>query len=594
MALAKIPHNPGINKDDPELTSEGAWADGNNVRFWRGRPEKIGGFQKLYAQPVEGKARGIFAWAANNGNPLMAIGTHTSLYALTGDQMLTITPIRDAGTLTNPFATTAGSSTVTVTDTAHGLDIGSAVIFAGASAVGGITIAGRYKVAAVPDGDTYRISHTTAATSTATGGGTAAYQYELSAGLEYGAVSSGWGVGGWGVGSWGTPRENTVIQVPRTWSLANWGQNLIAVPQGGDLYEWQAGSTDRAVRVAVENGYDMDAPRRITAMFVTPERFIVCLGCTEFATDVFDPLLVRWNDQELIDQWTPSALTLSGQQKLQVGSRIVGGCVSRLQNLVWTDQALYAMRYLGDTEFVFGFDLLGAGGLCGPHAFAERDGIALWMTPAGEFYIYDGTSPRQLPCTVSRYVFDALVRTQQEAVWCGSNTQYNEVWWFYPDDAGSPELNKYVCYSLADNAWSIGTMARTCWVDKTNVNKPVAVSPQGWVYVQETGIDADGEALPAHIRGAPFDAGDGDQIVSVHRIVPDMQAEGVIDVTLETRRWPNDRIEVSKTRPFTADTRKLDVRAQGRQVALTFAVDGVGDWFRLGDVRLDITQAGRR
>lgn len=596
--LQKLDFRPGIVKDDPELTSEGAWTDGDNVRFFRAKPEKIGGFRKLVDDQVLGKARGLLAWTTNIGNPILSIGTHRKLYILMKEILTDITPIRAQGNLTNPLATTNGSKIVTVTHLGHDLTIGSVVIFSGASAVGGITLNGSYFVTTVPDGETYTVTHTSAATSTATGGGTVGYRYELTPGLEYGAIQDGWGIGSWGLGSWGTARENSVIQTPRIWSLGNWGENLVAVPRGGDLYEWVSSTTDlglRAVRVSTANGYDMDAPRQITAMFVTPERFLVCLGCTEYLTDVYDPLLVRWSDQEIIDGWNASALTLSGQQKLASGSRIVGGCVSRMQNLIWTDTSLYAMRYLGDTEYVFGFDLIGTScGLAGPHAFTERDGMALWMTPQGEFYIYDGSSPRQIPCTVSRYVFDNLVKSQLGAVWCGSNSQFSEVWWWYPDNPSAPELNKYVIYSLTENCWSIGTMARTAWIDKTNVNKPVAVSPEGLIYVHETGVDADDQPLPAHIRGAPFDVGDGDQITSIHRIVPDMQVKGTVDVTLETRRWPQDKIEASKTRQFTSDTRKIDLRAQGRQAALEFSVDGLGDWFRIGDLRLDITPAGRR
>lgn len=595
MALTKIPYGAGIVKDDPALTAEGVWTDGDNVRFYRGRPEKIGGFVKLIASQVEGKARGLFAWSMNNGDPVLAIGTHRKLYVVTNEILTDITPLRAEGSLSGPFATTNASATVTVTDTIHGLNVGDTVIFSGASAVGGITLNGAYLVVTIPTADTYTITHTSAASSTASGGGTVGYKYELSPGLEYGATATGYGVGPWGSGSWGTPRATTVVQTPRTWSLSNWGQNMVAAPGGGDLYEWTAGTTDRAVQVTTAAGYDEDAPGQITAMFVTPERFIVLLGTTEFGTGAYDPLLVRWNDQEIIDAWAPSALNLAGQQKLSTGSRIVGGCVSRMQNLIWTDVSLHSMRYLGDTEFIYGFDVLGTNcGLAGPHAYAERDGSAYWLTPAGEFYVYDGSAPRQLQCTVSRYVFDALVKTQVGAVWCGPNSAYNEIWWWYADDPTAPELNKYVAYSLTENAWFIGTMARTAWIDKTQVNRPIAVSPQGYIYVQETGVDADDAAFPAYITGAPFDIADGDQVTSIHRIVPDMTIEGTVQVTLETRRWPQDQVEVSKTRAFTGSTRKIDIRAQGRQVSLSFAVSSPGDWFRLGDLRLDTTEAGRR
>lgn len=594
MTLTKIPFRAGIVKDDPELTSEGTWVDGDNVRFVRGRAQKVGGYQRLIDQTVEGKARGLLSWVSNAGNPNIAIGTHLKLYVLFTETLLDITPLRDSGTLTDPFTTTAGSQTVVVTDAAHGLSVGDAVIFSGASAVGGITLSGAYRVVSVASAGSYAVQHTAAAGSGATGGGTVTFKYELPVGLEYGARTFGWGVSSWGEGTWGTARDTALAVASRTWDLASWGQNLLAVPRGGGLYEYTVDTLDRAVLVSTANGYSENAPTQIAAMFVTPERFVVLLG-TEPFSGAFDPLLVRWADQETLDGWAPSPTNLAGEYRLAVGSRIVAGTVSRLQNLLWTDTALYAMRYLGDIEFVFGFELLGTNcGLAGPHAFAEKDGLALWMSPAGQFFIYDGSAPRVLPCPVRRYVFDAIVAAQFETVWCGVNSEFNEVWWWYATDPDAPEMDRYVAYSLAEDAWFIGTLARTAWIDKTSLSRPVAVAPDGALYVHETGVDAGDQALPAYIRAAPFDVGDGDQVASIHRIVPDLEHDGTVRVTLQTRRWPQDAVEMDKTRLFTGTSRKIDIRAQGRQASIGFAVQGVGEWFRLGDVRLDITPAGRR
>jgi hypothetical protein len=511
MTLTKLPLKAGINKDDAELTVEGGWADGNNVRFVRGQAEKIGGFEKLIPDQLTGKARGMVSWARNNGDPHLAVGTHIKLYAIASDALHDITP---------------------------------------------------------------------------TG---------FTAGNEYGSAAFGWGVGGWGVGAWGTPRDEAIVIAPLTWSLSNWGENLLAVPRGGGLYEWSTSSSNQAVLISTGNGYDQNAPTQITSMFVTPERFVVLLGTSEYGTGNFDPSLVRWSSQEANDAWSQISTNLAGEYKLSSGSRIVAGTVSRLQNLIWTDTSLYSMRYLGDTEFIFGFDLIGTNcGLAGPLAFAEKDGVAFWMTPNGQFYMYDGNSPRALPCPVRRYVFDTIVRGQYDLLLCGLNSEFGEVWWFYPTDTTNPELARYVAYNVSEDAWFIGDVARTSWVDKSTFNKPVAVSPDGYVYIHETGVDADGAALPARIRAAPFDMSDGDMVMAVHRIVPDLELSGTVDVRLETRRWPQGPIEADKTRTFTPTMNKIDIRAQGRQAAIELIVDDVGDWFRLGDLRIDITEVGRR
>lgn len=597
MTLTKVPIKPGIVKDDAELTAEGSWADGNNVRFVRGSAEKIGGYQKLIQDQLLGKARGMVTWARNNGDPHLGIGTHRKLYAIASDALLDITPVEVAVTLTDPFAVTNASVTVTVTDAAHGQAVGSGLVVSGSAAVGGITPVGHYTVITVIDANTYTITHSSAASSTvAAGGGAAvAIRYDIVVGNEYGSATFGWGIGPWGAGTWGTPRDAAIVIAPRTWSLSNWGENLLAVPRNGGLYEWVTSTADRAVLVSTAEGYAGDAPTQVVSMFVTPERFIVLLGTKEYGTGTFDPSLVRWCNQEANDEWDQLSTNLAGEYKLSSGSRIVAGTVSRLQNLIWTDTSLYSMRYLGDTEFIFGFDLIGTNcGLAGPMAFAEKDGVAYWATPNGQFMMYDGSAPRVLTCPVRRYVFDNIVRSQYDLLNCGLNSEFGEVWWWYPTDPAVPEVGRYVAFNLAEDAWFIGDIARTSWVDKSTFNKPVGVGPDGYVYIHETGVDADGAALPANIRAAPFDMADGDQVMAVHRVVPDLELAGTLDLRLETRRWPQGPVEANKTRTFTTTMQKIDIRAQGRQASLEFTADAVGDWFRLGDIRLDITEAGRR
>lgn len=596
MTLTKVPFRAGIIKDDAALTAEGTWTDGRNVRFYRGSAEKIGGWEKLLDDQLLGKVRGMVAWVRNNGDPHLGLGTHLKLYAIVSGVLKDITPVRPSVVLTDPFTTTSGSAVVSVAAAGHGLDVGSTVVFTGASSIGGITLNGSYVVTATPSSSVFEVTHTAPASSTvAGGGGSVSARYEINPGNEYGALAYGFGVGPFGAGTYGTPRAESVILAARTWSLANWGENLLAAPRNGSLYEWSTGSSDRAAKVAIVEGYTGDAPSPITAMFVTPERFVVLLGTQEYGTGNVDPLLVRWSNQEAVDEWEQVSTNLAGEYKLSTGSKIIAGTVSRLQNLIWTDTSLYGMRYLGDTEYIFGFDLLGTNcGLAGPNAYAEKDGIAFWMTPNGQFYMYDGNSPRALPCPVRRYVFDRINATAYDIVYCGLNSAYGEVWWWYATDSAEPELSHYVAYNFSEDSWFIGDVVRTSWVDKSTFNKPVACGADGYVYVHETGIDADGQPLPAYIRAAPFDMSDGEQVMAVHRIVPDLQMEGLLDVRLETRRWPQGAVEVNKTRTFSPTTTKIDIRGQGRQAVLEFNASRLGDWFRLGDIRLDITEAGRR
>lgn len=589
--LNKLPMRPGIYKDEPPLAVETFYQDGNNVRSYRGKVEKIGGWVKYLQDPLQGKARSITGWTSNTGGTYMAVGTHSKLYGITDGTAYDITPFRDTGTLgTDPFSVTSGSPIVTVTDASHGLTIGDTVHYSGATEGGGITISGEYTVINVVDASTYQIIHgsNASSTDTTTGGNAVAYSYELAVGQEYGALFFGWGVGAWGAGTWGTPRTSNVLYAPRTWSLAQWGENLIGSPRGGTLYEWDLSLNGHALPVS-------NAPPKINFMFVSPERIVVALGTNQFIGNDYNPMLVRWSDQEDNTDWTPSALNTSGEFKLGVGSLIVAGTPSRLQNLIWTDTALYSMQYLRDTEFIFGFDLLGTNcGLAGPGAFAEKDGVAYWMTPNGQFYFYDGQAPRALDCPCQRYVFDNIIRRQFDIVHCGINSKYSEVWWWYASGSSGNEVDRFIMYNYADNAWYIGDIDRTAWLDRNYFDGPIAIGPDGYVYMHEIGNSADGSDMNDFIETAPFDMDDGDTVVNLSRIVPDMELQGEVEFTIRTRRFPNKPMEMEKVRNYTDLMHKVDLRAQGRQMSLKIASGTLDTFWRMGDLRVDVTPAGPR
>lgn len=589
--LNKLPLRPGIFRDEPPLSVETYYQNGNNVRSYRGKVEKLGGWTKFLMEPLIGKARGMTSWTSNTGGIYIGVGTHAKLYGITGEQAYDITPIRDGGTLgDDPFAVTGGSPIVTVTDTSHGLSVGDTVSFSGATAGGGITIGGIYTVVAAPNASTYQIIHSSAASTTdaTTGGNAVAYSYELPVGLEYGALFFGWGVGAWGKGTWGTPRTSNVLFAPRTWSLAQWGEYLIGSPRDGTLYQWDLSLEGKAEAIT-------GAPARINSMFVTPERFVVALGTNQEIGGAYSPMLVRWCAQEDIEDWQGSITDTAGEFALSLGSIIVGGVASRLQNLIWTDKALYSMQYLRDTEFIFGFDVLGTNcGLAGPHAFAEKDGVAYWMTGNGQFYVYDGQAPRELDCPNQRYVFDNIIRRQLSLVHCGINSQYSEVWWWYASGTNGQEIDKFIMYNYKDNAWFIGDVKRTTWIDKDYFAGPLSVGTDGYVYMHEVGKSADGAPMDDFIETAPFDMDDGDMVVNLSRIVPDLELTGAVNFTVRTRRFPNKAMEMEKVRTYTDAMHRIDLRAQGRQMSVTLASASLDTFWRMGDIRVDVTPVGPR
>ncbi len=409
----------------------------------------------------------------------------------------------------------------------------------------------------------------------------------LTAGLADGTGGAGYGTGSYGVGTFGSPSSGDYF--PRTWALANWGEYLLGVPRNGTLYEWTGNTGTPAAAVS-------GAPAKSATMWVTAERIVVCGGASELSGGVFNPLLVRWSDQENNTQWTPSATNQAGDYILSQGGRIVKGIASRKTNLIWTDTSLYSMTYLGDPLLVYGFELLGQGcGLIGPNAAAEKDGVAFWLSSAGEFYMYSGGAPAPIPCPVKRYVMDNLSWVQSDKIYCGMNSANSEVWWFYPDQRDGNECSRYVAYNYAEQHWTVGTFNRTAWADAGVWQHPIATDTSGYLYFHERLFTADGGAITASLESAPSDIGDGDQLMAVMRAVPDFDdLQGGLTISLKGKLFPAGAETTYGPYTVQPSTEKIDFRATARQMALRIDSSSAPSFWRFGALRLDMTQTGSK
>ena len=173
----------------------------------------------------------------------------------------------------------------------------------------------------------------------------------------------------------------------------------------------------------------------------------------------------------------PQLLTPAGSQRLQDGTKIMGALVAKENILVWTDNALYTMKFVG-APFTFGFDQVGTNcGLIGQNAAVEIDGIAYWISNNG-FFAFDGTV-KTLLSSVEDYVYDDFDTTKGQQVCAGINNLFSEVVWWYPT-SGSTYNNRYVVYNYGESnpqnglIWYTGNEPRTTWVDSIVYPKPFA------------------------------------------------------------------------------------------------------------------------
>lgn len=588
MTLVVFQPQAGVVLDDTATAAEGRWVDCDKVRFQRGRPQLVGGWESVTLDTLTGVCRAIHAWADNAGNPLIAFGTHSKLQAYSGGGLYDITPTaRLSAVLTGPFSTVSGSALVSVVHAGHGAAAGDSVTYSGASAVGGLTLNGTFSITSITDANTYVITASGNASSTASGGGTVTAVYAWTVGLIDGTGGAGYGTGTFGTGLYGA--NNYIAEYwPRTWTLDHWGQNLLAAPRNGRIYEWSLNTGTPAAAVA-------NAPARVGGIFVTPERILVATGSND-VTGTWNPMMIRWSDQEINTSWTPTALNQAGDYVLSAGSRIVRGMVGRGANLVFTDQALYRMKYLGDPLLVFGFDLIENNcGLVGPNAVAQQSGIAVWMGMGGQFWMYDGGSVKPIECPVQKYISDNVAWVQQDKIVISTISNSNEFIIFWPDARDGNEISRYALFNYIENTWSIGLWDRTAWTDAGPQTYPVATTSAGRIYYHEKGRSADGAALSWSLESAAHDIADGEQLTAILRVVPDFEEMvGGAAVTINTKAWPqSDPVERSLG-TVNGTTGKLDCRLTARQIALKLSGSSAPAFWRLGAIRLDTRESGSK
>lgn len=591
MKLVPVKILPGLHTLQTDRGEVGRWKDGDKVRFWRGMPEKIGGWQKSGSATFVGKARKGMDWLTLAVEKIIGLGTHLKLYVWKGAVFYDITPIRATSTINNnPFAMTSGSAVVTVTDTAHGAGEGDYVTYSGASAGAGITISGEYAITEVVDADTYKITHTANATSSASGGGASVVAaYQISVGAESSIANSGWSAGGYGTGTYGTPRSVTnFLTYARLWSLDNWGEDLIACPRGGGIYAWDA-STGTGTRAAAISG----GPATAKAIFVSDEdRHLVVLGAHDGS--VSDPMLVRWSDTEDYTTFTATETNTAGDKRLDGGNELYTGIKVNGGRLILSDSFAWLMTFDGP-PYTYGFRSLTAnGGILSPNAVAEKDGRGYWMAKRG-FKVYDGTV-RDLPCDVLNHVYDDINDEQNLKVYAGVNQSFGEVWWLYPS-AESTECDRYVLYNEPENLWSFGTIDRTVFVGDSKIfSSPYAAGTDGHLYNHETSVNADGVAMEAYLESGDLEISPGDSLMKVKGMVPDFKRlTGAVSVILKGKRYPQAAEQMeSASEMVTSSTERISPSMRARQIAILVECNDADADFRMGEWRVELRAHGRR
>lgn len=586
---------PTINRDDTEYKSEGQYVDSDKIRNDGGRIESIGGWQKRFtSENITGVARDIVTWKELRDMPHYAVGTHNKLLIEQLGDIYDITPVQTSTSVSDAFSTSAGSTTVIVSATAHGREVGDYVLFVSTTAsVAGISLQGnQYIVTSVPDNNSFWIEASTTATSaTASFGGTAVVHYLLESGRQHNGVAYGYGSGEYGDDLYGesTTTGGGIAQQLRQWSLDTWGEDLIASNRDGKIYYWDATTSVAARASAIDT-----APVSNKAVFVHPNRHVVALGTVPVGGSEGDPLEIRWSDRDDPREWGISAGTRAGSFRLQgTGNEIIGYAKTKREALIFTDSAVWSMLPLNN-ELVFSFNpITNNTGIISQHAAAAVDDVVFWMG-TNNFYMYDGQT-RIIPSGIRDYVFANLEYSQKEKTYVATNKNYTEIIWFYQSvDSPNDDIDRYVKFNYTQGTWDIGTFDRTVWADQSVYEYPIAINASGVVFDHEIGITADGSAMNSFIESSYFDIEDGTQMLLVDQLVPDFVLSGALNFTITTQKWPNGAETTKGPFNITANTNTVSLRARGRQAKIRFSTSALGTKWGVGKPRFRIKPDGER
>jgi len=428
---------------------------------------------------------------------------------------------------------------------------------------------------------------------------------------------------GWGSAS----SSSNIIIEPAQWRLINYGENLLALIHNKKIFQWEPSIPNLDVRAVLVTGSEVPTASR-DMVLSTPDRHLICVGTetTLQTSTTQDDMFVRWSNQESITTWTPTATNTAGSQRLTDGSKLMGAIVGKTAVYIWSDTAMYTMKFIGP-PFTFGFNQVGTNcGMSSQHSAAEVNGIAYWMGPTG-FYSFDGGRVQLMPCLVEDYVFEDINTNANQQIHVAVNALFGEITWFYPS-SGSDYVDRSVTYNYlestaAEPIWYTSSLARSTWTIEGVFSKPyatefksavaptfptvVGISDGGSYYwAQETGTDevfASGttNAIAGYVESGDYDIGgpegeqgEGEFMMRISRIIPDYGAQtGDSRITLSTKAFPSSTA-VATNHTATTTTTQLFTRSRARQIAIKVGNISTGQTWRMGTFRLDIHPGGRR
>lgn len=572
---AKIAPQAGVNPS-PDSTPNNTpyYIDMDKMRFYDGSLRKIGGWQEAQTEnaAITGVARRVFSYFYN-GKYYYLIGTHTKLFEYVQGVVTNITPLKTTATATlgaNPLDAVNTTATLTVNYTAHGLAVGDRIKLSGATDFAGLTattsINIEHIIATVPNANSFTITLSENATSTASGGGSSIdILTEIDAGFIDYELGFGYGGGKYGVGLYGVGKTFTnTFRKPRIWRMDRFGNDVVLTPgDGGKVYIYQNNNATAPTVLA-------NSPAAADIVFVENNAVCVCYNNTFYASDLGNATV-----------WTPSPTNLSYFDNIEGAENFIAAVPVREGVLLYTSNQVWEARYVGQASGLWAFDLIDTtAGLISPLSALSINGVAFWRG-TNKWHTYDGGVVRQIPATAKQFVDANRSDAQYYKSFIRIVKQFNEIWFHYPTVS---EPNAYEIYNYIEGTFSIGTMDRTAAEHPYQADfNPVAIDSSNTLWRHEVGVNAGASALSCFAKTNFFMLGAGDNTMRILSIRPDSTQVGNVDFTITTKL----HAQSADSRTFgdyaiTPTSEKVDVDAHGRLAQYKFSQDAIDEDFIMG------------
>jgi hypothetical protein len=642
MSWTSLKIAPGLVRNTTRYATAGTWFDCSLVRFRDGTPEKWAGWEEEYpGLKMDGICRSLHRHGDLQGFSWVSAGTSKRFYMLSDDNQWDVTPwAGPAVTLgTDPLSVTDGSTVMTITQNTHQHFPGDTVFISGATAFAGLPDSGdnninrEYIIQSYVDDNHYTVTLPVAATATTTGGGAAVQaRYLLRAGTDDYIIGGGWGSLTWNEEEWGGEPDKAILDQMGIWSQDNWGEDLLACPLSGGIYYWDATTPQNRMINILDipedffgpdtPGADGHAPQEAEFIIISHrDRHCLAFGASAFmGGGIKEPMSFRWCSQENILNWDDANKTTgtAGTLPLSNGSKFVAGHATAREILVWTDQAMYSVQYVG-APLIYVAELLDRwSDIAGMKAVCSYNGVVYWMGRSG-IYAYSGRTEK-VPCPIWGYVSDRMDTDQFPKIYASANQKHNEVLWFYPSAESGGMIDSYIAFNVMEQIWTFGNLHRTAWLDVDALHGAIAATDDGRIFAHDVGAD-DGSTSPvsplnAFIESGPIELSSegsfdkGDKMMFVRRILPDVTfREGVtssdapqMNIVLRMMDKPGGGFVQEESRetqrtatiPIEEFTEEAWVRLRGRSMTVRAESNTTGTNWRMGIVRIDARTDGQR